>query len=200
MSDLAASRDALLDMLRLRAFERRHIVLASGKTSDFYIDCKQVTLHGFGHLHVGRCLFAAMEAFEARTSKTLSAVGGLTLGADPIASAVAMTAALDNRDLPAFIVRKEAKSHGTGAYLEGLKHVPRGSPVAIVEDVMTTGASSATALRRTREAGYPVPVVFGIVDRLEGARALLEGHGVEVVSLFTRHDFIPPEASSEKQG
>ena len=195
MTELEESKAELLDMLRRRAFERRRIVLSSGQSSDFYIDCKQVTLHGFGHLRVGQCLLAAIEAFEARAGLKVGAVGGLTLGADPIASAVAMTAALQGRDLPAFIVRKEAKGHGTGAFLEGMKHIPTGTPVAIVEDVMTTGASSATALRRTREAGYPVPVVLGLVERLEGARALLEGHGVEVVPLFTRHDFIPPEES-----
>ena len=193
MSDIDESRSQLLDMLKKRSFERRSIVLSSGKTSDFYIDCKQVTLHGFGHVHVGRCLLAEIEAFEARTGQTLGAVGGLTLGADPIASAVAMTAALHGRDLPAFIVRKEAKGHGTGAYLEGLKYVAEGTPVAVVEDVMTTGASSVKAVERTRAAGYPVPVVLGLVDRLEGARARLEEERLEVISVFTRHDFIPPE-------
>lgn len=184
-------------MLYQRSFERREVILSSGQKSDFYIDSKQVTLHGFGHLHVGRCLLAALEGFEARTGQRLGAVGGMTLGADPIASAVAMTAALADRHLPAFIVRKEAKGHGTGAYLEGVKHIPPGTPVAIVEDVMTTGASSGKALQRTRDAGYPVPVVLALVDRLEGARAFLEGQGVEVVSIFTRHDFIPPEGDRE---
>ncbi len=193
MATIEESQAELLDMLRRRAFERRRVVLSSGQSSDFYIDSKQVTLHGFGHLRVGQGMFAAIEAYESRAGQRLGAVGGLTLGADPIASAVAMTAALRDRDLPAFIVRKEAKGHGTGAFLEGMKHIPTGTPVAIVEDVITTGASSATALRRTREAGYPAPLVVALVDRLEGGRALLEDHGVEVVSLFTRHDFIPPE-------
>lgn len=193
MPTLEESTTALLDMLHRRSFERREITLSSGQKSDFYIDSKQVTLHGFGHLHVGRCLLAAIEGFEARTGQRVGAVGGMTLGADPIASAVAMTAALADRDLPAFIVRKEAKGHGTGAYLEGVNHILPGTPVAIVEDVMTTGASSSKAIQRTRDAGYPVPVVLALVDRLEGARAFLEGQGVEVVSLFTRHDFIPPE-------
>ncbi len=181
-------------MLRQRAFERRQVVLSSGKTSDFYIDCKQVTLHGFGHLAVGRGLLSALEVYEARTGLNVGAVGGLTLGADPIASAVAMTAALDGRDLPAFIVRKEAKGHGTGAFLEGIKHIAPGTPAAIVEDVMTTGGSSVKAITRTREAGYPVSVVLALVDRLEGARENLEAHDVEVISLFTRHDFIQPQA------
>ena len=189
------ARSSLLDMLRRRAFARKEVILSSGQKSDFYVDCKQVTLHGFGHLHVGACVLAEIEAFEARTGRQIGAVGGLTLGADPIASAVAMTAALRDRDLPAFIVRKEAKGHGTGAFLEGMNHIPSGTPVAIVEDVMTTGASSALALRRTREAGYPVPVVIGLVDRQEGARSLLEGHGVEVASLFTRSDFIPDDVA-----
>ena len=193
MSGLQQARTALLDMLRRRAFERRQVVLSSGKTSDFYIDSKQVTLNGFGHVHVGRCLLAAIEAFEAKSGRQIGAVGGLTLGADPIASAVSMTAALDGRDLPAFIVRKEAKGHGTGAYLEGVKHVSSGIDVAVVEDTMTTGASSLKAVERTRAAGFKVPVVLSLVDRLEGARELLEAAELEVVSLFTRHDFIPPD-------
>ena len=192
MSDLEASQTALLDMLKTRAFDRRTVTLSSGRVSDFYIDCKQVTLNGFGHVHVGRSLLAAMSAFEARAGVTLGAVGGLTLGADPIASAVAMTAALDGRELPAFIVRKEAKGHGTGAYLEGVDRLAKGTQVAVVEDVMTTGGSAAKAIERTRAAGYLVPVVLGLVDRLEGARESLEALDVEVIALFTRNDFIPP--------
>ena len=180
-------------MLRRRSFERRQIVLTSGKTSDFYIDTKQVTLHGFGHLHVGQSMLAALEAYEERTEKPVGAVGGMTLGADPIVSAVAMTAALNGRDLPAFIIRKEAKGHGTGAFLEGVQHLPQGTPVAIMEDVTTTGGSSAKAIERTRAAGYPVSVVISLVDRLEGAEPYLQSLGVEVVSIFTRHDFIPRE-------
>ncbi|MEO1334649.1 MAG: orotate phosphoribosyltransferase, partial [Myxococcota bacterium] len=156
------ARKSLLDMLRRRSFERRPVVLSSGKSSNFYIDCKQTTLNGLGHVYVGRCLLTELQAYESRSQQTIRAVGGLTLGADPIISAVSMTAALEGRDLPGFIVRKEAKGHGTGAYLEGVKHLELG-PVAIVEDVMTTGASSLKAIERTRAAGYTVSVVLGLV-------------------------------------
>ncbi|MEM7674948.1 MAG: orotate phosphoribosyltransferase [Myxococcota bacterium] len=183
------ARQSLLDMLRQRSFERRQVVLSSGKSSNFYIDCKQTTLNGRGHVYVGRCLLQALEAYEADTKQTMVGVGGLTLGADPIASAVSMTAALDGRDLGAFIVRKEAKGHGTAAYLEGVKHLPLG-PVAIVEDVMTTGASSLQAVERTRAAGYTVSIVLGLVDRQEGARENLEAAGVHVISLFSKDDFM----------
>ena len=120
-----SDRDELLRLLRTRAFEEREVTLASGKKSSFYIDCKQVTLLAEGHVLVGRLLLAEIRRWEAAKGRRLWAVGGLTLGADPIASAVSMTSALQNAPIPAFIVRKEPKKHGTEQYLEGIANIPR---------------------------------------------------------------------------
>ena len=186
---IGASRARLLEILKERSFEEREVTLASGKKSNFYVDCKQTTLDGEGHVLIGRLFYAALVEHESRTKSKYAGAGGLTLGADPIASAVAMTAALAGRSLPAFIVRKEAKGHGTGAYLEGMKNLPEGGKLVILEDVVTTGGSADKAITRVRDAGFEVELVLAIVDRLEGGREALESRGVELISLFDRRDF-----------
>lgn len=183
-------RKQLLELLRTRAFAKREVVLASGKKSNFYVDCKEVTLDAIGHLLVGRLLFEEVAAYQRRTGHTIRGVGGLTLGADPIASAVAMTSALLDAAIPAFIVRKEPKKHGTEAYLEGLGNIPADSEVVVVEDVVTTGESAARAVRRVRAAGLSVRLVLAIVDRLEGGRDHLASEQIELVTLFDRRDFL----------
>lgn len=193
LDDLHATRSRLLERLRTDAFEKRRVTLASGKASNFYIDSKQVTLDAEGHLLVGRLLFDAIERYEARTGRRVEAAGGLTLGADPIASAVSMTSALQHRPIPAFIVRKEPKGHGTGAWLEGLRRVPPGSEVVVLEDVVTTGRSALDAVDRTRAAGFIVRQVLALVDRLEGGREAIEAREVSLESLFTRRDFLSDE-------
>lgn len=187
---IEAARAALFDMMKHRAYEEREVTLASGRKSNFYFDSKQVTLDAVGHVYVGRLVFDAVKAYEERSGRTIAAVGGLTLGADPIASAASMMSALLDDPVPAFIVRKEAKGHGTGRYIEGMKHVADGAEVAILEDVVTTGGSSLKAVERVREAGYVVRLVVGLVDRLEGGRENLEAADVELVTLFDRDDFL----------
>jgi orotate phosphoribosyltransferase len=189
MDLLSASRERLLTLMRARSFEKRAVVLASGRASNFYVDSKQTTLDAEGHLLVGRLLFAALVADEA-AGGSYAGVGGLTLGADPIASAVSLTSALAGHPIPAFIVRKDAKGHGTGAYLEGTKNLRAGGRLAIVEDVVTTGGSAEKAIQRCRDAGFVVDHVFALVDRLEGGREALEARGVRLTSLFTRRDFM----------
>lgn len=189
----APEAEELLELLRTRAFERRPVVLASGRASSFYIDCKRVTLDARGHVLVGRVLFSRITGYEARSGRTVAGVGGLTLGADPIASAVAYTSALEGHPIPAFIVRKEPKKHGTAQYLEGLENIASGAEVIVVEDVVTTGESAAKAVLRAREAGLAVTRVLGLVDRLEGGREALEALGIELETLFTRADFLPEE-------
>lgn len=193
MSNPGEARTQLLELLTERSFARRKVTLVSGRTSNFYVDCKQTTLHATGSVLVGHLLFDAIRAYEARTGKKTAAVGGLTLGADPIATATSYTSALLDDPRPAFIVRKEAKGHGTGAFLEGMDNVPDGAEVVVVEDVVTTGGSAKKALERVRAAGYPVGLVLGLVDRLEGGRENLEAEGIELVTLFTRRDFMSDE-------
>lgn len=193
VDDLGEARGQLLELLRTLSFAEREVTLVSGRKSNFYVDCKQVTLHAAGHVLLGHLLLGEIHAYQARTGRTVGGVGGLTLGADPIASAVAYTSALKDTPIPAFIVRKEAKGHGTGAYLEGMSNVPDGAEVCVVEDVVTTGGSALKAVERVRAAGFPVNLVLGIVDRLEGGREAVEAAGLELVTLYTRRDFMPDE-------
>ncbi len=181
----------LLALLTRLSFERRPVVLASGRHSDFYIDCKQVTLHPDGLLWLGRLLFQRILDYEKSSSVSVAGVGGLTLGADPIAAAVALISAQAAHPIPAFIVRKEPKGHGTGAYLEGTRNLPAGGELIVVEDVVTTGESALKAVRRLREAGFKVNLVLGLVDRLEGGREALAAESVALDTLYNRLDFIP---------
>ncbi len=184
---LDADRARLLELLRALSFERRKVILASGKESDFYVDCKRTALTAEGHVLVGRLLFEKVRAIRP----LVRGVGGLTLGADPIASAIALTSFLAGEPVDAFIVRKEPKGHGTGQWIEGRKTIPDGSRVVVIEDVVTTGGSALKAIERCRaERLLPVACV-ALVDRREGGREAIEAQGVPLDALFTREDFIP---------
>ncbi len=184
---LEADRARLLEILRTLSFERRKVVLASGRESDFYVDCKRTALTAEGHVLVGRLLFDRVR----RIRPLVRGVGGLTLGADPIASAIALTSFLEGEPVDAYIVRKEPKGHGTGQWIEGRKTIPDGSRVVVIEDVVTTGGSALKAIERCR-AEQLVPVAcLALVDRMEGGREAIEAAGVPLDSLFTRKDFIP---------
>lgn len=185
-----AARARLLELLTQRAFQRREVVLASGRRSNFYIDCKEVTLDAEGSALVGQLLLDRIAAYERTSGRTIGAVGGLTLGADPIATATSLTSHLRGQPRPAFIVRKEAKGHGTGRYLEGVSRLHPGDELAVVEDVVTTGGSSIKAIDRARDAGFVVQRVFSIVDRQEGGREALAEKGVELDTLFEKSDFM----------
>lgn len=190
MNDLLhADRERLLGLLRTFSFERRKVTLASGRESNFYIDCKRTTLAAEGHWLVGRLLLERIQ----RLGDGVEAVGGLTLGADPIASAVSMASWMGARPLQGFIVRKEAKGHGTGRYIEG-PPLQAGTRVAIVEDVVTTGGSGLQACERAEAAGLVVAGVFALVDRQEGGREAVEARGYRLDSLFVRSDFMGDDA------
>jgi orotate phosphoribosyltransferase len=178
-------RARLLELLRTLSYEQREVTLASGQKSNFYIDCKQAVLGAEGHFLVG-WLFCRLIAERA---PDVEAVGGLTMGADPLASATATMSYLAGRPLHAFYVRKEAKGHGTGQWLEGAKSLRPGMPVAILEDVVTTGGSALKAITRAREFGLDVKLIVGLVDREEGGRESLEREA-PLVSLFRRRDFL----------
>lgn len=184
---LARQRARLLELLRERAFSQREVTLSSGQRSDFYIDCKQVSLHAEGAALIGQLGRAAL----AQAAPAIEAVGGLTLGADPLATAVSLMSFLAGAPWHAFIVRKEAKGHGTDAWLEGVGNLRAGMPVAIVEDVITTGASTLRAIERARAAEFNVVHVLALVDREQaGGRAAVEAEA-PVTSLFDRRDFMP---------
>jgi orotate phosphoribosyltransferase len=181
------ARAGLLELLRARAFERKRVVLASGKESDFFIDCKQAVLTAEGHALVGEVMLDALPAFGS-----CAAVAGVELGGCPLASAVALTSFQRGDSLDAIYVRKDAKDHGSRRVLEGDTRLPAGARVALLEDVVTTGGSTLKAASKLRDAGYVVAGVVALVDRLEGGREAIEAAGLRLVSLFTRDDFIPP--------
>ena len=168
--------EPLLQLLARDAYKRGSFTLASGRMSEHYVNCKPVSLSGHGLALLSAAMLPHVEP-EAM------AIAGLTLGADPLVSGVAMAAALAGRSLDALIVRKEAKGHGTGAWLEGPLPTP-GALVTVLEDVVTTGGSSLKAVRQLQNAGYEVRRVVTIVDRDEGGASALQDAGLELVSLF----------------
>jgi orotate phosphoribosyltransferase len=182
----AAQRGRLLALLADRSFQEREVTLASGKKSNFYIDCKQVSLGAEGHFLVGQLFRAIIDD----VAPTAEAVGGLTLGADPLVSATSLMSFLAGRPLAGFLVRKEPKGHGTGQWLEGTSYLRPGMPVVILEDVVTTGGSTLKAIERARAAELDVVHVVALVDRLEGGREAVTAEA-PLTSLFSRTDFLP---------
>lgn len=181
----AENRTRLLGLMQRLSYERRPVTLSSGRPSDFYIDSKQAVLTAEGHFLVGQLLFSLLE----QLAPTAEAIGGLTMGADPLASATALVSHLAGRPRAAFYVRKEPKGHGTANWIEGTKSLRPGMPVVILEDVITTGASALKAIERARLFGLEVIQVFALVDRdEEGGRAAIEREA-PVTSLFVRSDF-----------
>ncbi|HEX8112141.1 MAG TPA: orotate phosphoribosyltransferase [Kofleriaceae bacterium] len=184
-SALSVKRERLLELLRSRAFQEREVVLSSGRTSNFYIDCKQVSLDAEGATLIGELFHAVIEEVAPQAL----AVGGLTLGADPLATATSVVSFLAGRPRAAFLVRKEPKGHGTHQWLESTR-LPAGAEVVVVEDVVTTGAATLKAIERARLAGLRVVHALGLVDRLEGGREAVIRE-VPLTTLFTRRDFLP---------
>lgn len=169
-------RQVLLELLATRAYRHGQFTLASGRSSDHYVNCKPVSLSGYGLALLAKALLEHVEEGAA-------AVAGLTLGADPLVSGVAMAAAQAGLPLDALIVRKQAKGHGTGAWLEGPLPAA-GARVTVLEDVVTTGGSSLKAVEQLRQAGYVVERVVTIVDRQEGGLDAMTAAGLELRSLF----------------
>ena len=170
-------KEELLELLKNYAYKKGEFKLSSGKTSEHYVNCKPVTLSGRGLTLSSLLLLKEVET---------SYVGGLTLGADPLVSGVALVSALDSRLVNGLIVRKEAKGHGTQAYIEGLLP-PEGTKITVLEDVITTGGSAIKAATRLRDAGYVVERVVAIVDRQDDKEAdeFMESVNLELRSLFT---------------
>jgi len=177
-------KEELLELLKKYAYKKGEFKLSSGKTSDHYINCKPVILSPRG-------LTLASVMLLSQVDKDAVAVGGLTLGADPLVSGVTVVCGLDNINLSGLIVRKKAKGHGTGAWIEG-PELPEGSVVTVLEDVITTGGSSIEAVKRIRDAGYKVNRVVSIIDRQEDgeADAAMKWSNLELVSLYKLEELI----------
>ena len=170
-------KEELLELLKKDAYKKGEFTLSSGKTSEHYVNCKPVTLSGRGLTLTSLLMLMYVET---------DVVAGLTLGADPLVSGVSLVSALDRRLVNGLIVRKEAKGHGTQAWIEG--PLPKeGTKITVLEDVITTGGSAIKAVKRLRDAGYEVNKVISIVDRQEDGEAdtAMKLAGLELVSLFT---------------
>jgi len=167
----------LLDLFVNLAYQEGDFILSSGQRSSYYINGKQVTLNANGALAVGRLLFAILP-------EGTDAVAGLTLGADPIVTAVSVVSAYENRPIPALIVRKEAKGHGTRAYIEG-PELTAGAKVVVLEDVVTTGRSAMLAVERLHDAGYQVEEIIALVDREQGGASFYQSKGIKFKALFS---------------
>ncbi len=179
-----APRDILRDLLCALSVSRGAITLASGAESTVYVDCKQTALHPAGAAALGALMLEGVEAIEARSDRAATGVGGMSIGADPLATAVSLTAWGRGRSLPAFLVRKTPKAHGTAAYLEGMANLEPGAPVILLEDVVTTGGSTLRAAERVKEAGLEPIGVVCIVDREAGGVDNLRAAGLDVETLF----------------
>ncbi|MEH2283014.1 MAG: orotate phosphoribosyltransferase [Nostoc sp.] len=176
-TDLTTLRHKLLDLFCQLAYQEGDFVLASGLRSSYYVNKMQVTLHPQGALAVGRLLFPLLPV-------DTQAVGGLTLGADPIVTAVSVVSVYENRPIPALIIRKEAKGYGTKACIEG-PSLPEGAKVVVLEDVVTTGQSALKAVERLKDAGYTVNQVISLVDREQGGGELYQSVGLKFETLFS---------------
>jgi orotate phosphoribosyltransferase len=179
-ASLTELRQILLDLLCTKAYKEGDFTLSSGQKSSYYINGKLVTLDPVGAIALGRLLLQDLAPQTA-------AVAGLTLGADPMVSAVSVMSAFAGAPIPGLIIRKEAKGHGTQAYIEG-PLPPAGSIIAVIEDVVTTGQSALKAVNRLQDAGYQVTQVLALVDRLQGGAALYQSAGLDFKALFAIPD------------
>ena len=178
--DLLELRQQLLDLFCHVAYREGDFLLSSGQRSSYYINGKQVTLHPQGGVAVGRILLSLL-------SSSVEAVAGLTLGADPLVTAVSVVAAYQQRSITPLIVRKSSKEHGTQAFIEG-PALTAGTEVVVLEDVVTTGKSALIAVERLQAAGYGVRQILCLVDRQQGGKELYSHHNLNFQSVFTLDD------------
>ncbi len=179
-------RQRLKEILLEKSYREGTFKLSSGLESDFYIDGKQTTLSAEGAYLCGKLIFAIMQDNEV----PIAAVGGMTLGADPLVTAASIVSYLEKAPIPAFIVRKESKGHGTEQYIEGLKNMPAGCTVALLEDVVTTGGTLLQVIERVEAQGFKVGLIITVVDRQEGGAATLAAKGYPLKSIFSRQQLL----------
>jgi len=156
-------REKLANLLRTKSLVRGEFTLSSGKKSNYYLDCKLITLSPAGALLTGYCVLELLGEMGIKPD----AIGGLSMGADPVVSATIIVSELEKKPLPGFLVRKEAKQHGRQKQIEGLEN-PRGKKVVIVDEVCTTGGSTLEAIAAAEREGCQVVAVISLVDREEG--------------------------------
>ncbi|TVQ91774.1 MAG: orotate phosphoribosyltransferase [Deltaproteobacteria bacterium] len=176
-------RQRLIAMLRERSVRTGTFTLASGRVSDLYVDVRQTSLHPEGSWLIGQLLLKRLDPRAV-------AIGGMTLGADPLACSATALSTTVGRPVHGFLIRKEPKGHGVGSYVVGREALPDGAPVCMVEDTTTTGGSLLTAIERAVESGLRVVQVMTVVDRQEGAAERLGAAGYQLQALTTRADLV----------
>ena len=184
MNDTQSLKCRLARMLVEKSYREGEFVLASGKRSEYYFDCRVTALSAEGAWLIGTLFNDLLKEAD------IKGIGGMTLGADPLVSATSVISHERGRPLHGLLVRKEAKKHGTGQFVEGLGNFSQGDNVAMLEDVVTTGGSLLKACERVRDAGLRVVCACAILDREEGGRETLHAAGLDLQALFTREELL----------
>ncbi len=187
MQDLKELKSQIVSMIQKLSYEKREVKLASGRVSDFYVDMKHTLLHPAGIDMVSTYI---SESLRPMFDQKIQGCGGMTMGADPISTAVSMKSLSWKNPLPAFYIRKEPKGHGTGQWIEGMKNFKKGDSVIILEDVVTSGGSSLKAAERAQEGGLKVLGIFTCVDREEGGREKILEAGFQFFSIATKSEIV----------
>lgn len=177
-------KSKLARLLMALSYAEGEFTLTSGRKSDYYFDCRQTALNPEGCYLIGKLFLGLLKGSGA------SGVAGMTMGADPLVSSVAVLSHQEGTPLPAIIIRKQSKGHGTNQFLEGLKNFQAGATVALLEDVVSTGGTLVTAAERMRAAGFTVTQVFCVLDREEGGRENLANAGLSLTPIFTRKELL----------
>ncbi|MCX7769554.1 MAG: orotate phosphoribosyltransferase [Proteobacteria bacterium] len=177
-------KERLLELIKKIAYEKKRVILSSGKESDFYIDLRNITLHPEGLYLVSNLFYEAIQ----KNFPDVKAIGGPTLGADPIVAGVSLISHMKNNPLTAFIIRREPKKYGLAKLIEGDKNLYKGMKALILEDVVTTGESSFKAYNNAKEFGLDVEGIMAIVDREDGASDFFRKQNIKFYSLFTKKD------------
>ncbi len=183
-----SARNELQTILKAKSIRTGDFTLASGKKSDFYVDCRVTTMDCRGAILVGEVGYAAVAKKMDALDTQPVAIGGMTMGADPISLAIAMESSRQGKSLQMFSVRKEAKKYGTGKRVEG--NFQKGDTIILVEDTATTGGSTLKAMDAIEAEGGKVAFVLILVDRQEGAKEVIEERGVEVLSIYEKKELI----------
>ena len=182
--ELLELKRRLARLLVAKSYREGDFVLASGRRSDYYFDCRVTALHAEGSWLIGTLFNHMLREMD------IKGVGGMTMGADPLVAATTVISHEQGRPLHGLLVRKEAKGHGTGQFVEGLGNFSTGDRVAMLEDVVTTGGSLLKACDRIRDAGLSIVAVCAILDREEGGREKLREAGYDLLALFTRAELV----------
>ncbi len=176
-------KQRLARLLLEKSYIEGEVVLTSGKKSDYYFDCKPTALHPEGSYLLGNI-------FLSMLNPDIEAVAGITLGGDPLVTSITLVSYLKKRPIPALIVRKEPKGHGTNRFIEGISNVGEKASVALVEDVVTTGGSVLRACKAIEDAGFKIGQILCVLDREEGGYENIEKAGYKLTPIFTRGELL----------